>query len=72
MNGMAASWTGSASWWIALWLLTQFIIIGGWDIWCYATGNPMATVSEVIRGWATEYPALPFFFGALMGHLFWH
>lgn len=56
---------------LALCLLTMFLVVGVWDIWVQATGQPAATVSNVLGTWSQQYPMLPLAMGVLIGHLLW-
>lgn len=55
--------------------LTKILLIVGvlayiaYDI--FAVLTPGATISEVIRAWAYDHPALPFAVGFVCGHWFW-
>jgi hypothetical protein len=55
---------------IAISLLVAAFAVGVWDIWVAFSGHQNQTVSSVLRGWAKEFPFLPFFLGYLAGHIF--
>lgn len=49
--------------------ITVLIII---DIFLATDGRKDNTISEVIALWGSRAPVLPYGFGFLMGHFFWH
>jgi hypothetical protein len=56
---------------IAFGFLVIMAIIGAYDIFAIFALPPGNTVSYVLQSWATEFPALAFAVGFLIGHLFW-
>jgi H+/Cl- antiporter ClcA len=47
------------------------ILVTAWDLWVQWRGDSTHTVSSIIRGWAVQWPLLPFATGVIVGHLFW-
>jgi len=47
-------------------------VIALYDFWAYFQGGQEATISWIIiERWSTQYPAITFLVGFVMGHLFW-
>ena len=47
------------------------LAILGYDVFAYMNGGQQSTVSNVVIEWSHQYPAMTFFIGFVMGHLFW-
>lgn len=45
------------------------ILLLVYEIWAIVNRKPGDTITEVIRA---QRPIIPFTFGVVMGHLFWH
>jgi hypothetical protein len=56
---------------LALCLLVMFLLVGVWDIYVQAKGEPENTVSNLLGVWSQNYPMLPMVMGILVGHLLW-
>ena len=54
-------------------LVLVAILAGGtaYDLAAYSNGGSEATISRIILNLSMEWPAIPFVFGMLCGHLFW-
>lgn len=57
--------------WTIFVIILSTVLIIGWDIFAYAKGGGVATISSVLLDTSKEYPVLPLAFGVLCGHLFW-
>jgi len=56
---------------LAVSVLALFVVIGIWDIVAYIRQDQGATVSNILAGWAREFPIFAVAIGAIVGHLFW-
>ena len=52
-------------------IVFSVLLLIAYDIFALAKGGVDSTISKRIIIWSHEYPAIPFLFGALMGHFFW-
>lgn len=53
-------------------LLTLTVVLASWDIYLAISPPKGDTISEVIRSVGRKYLIIPFAFGVLIGHWFWH
>lgn len=65
------SWRCTMRIWLAVGLLVSALIVGVWDIYATARGEPGNTVSATLYDWAVQFPVLPFALGVITGHLLW-
>lgn len=61
---------GTAGFWIALWLVTNLLFVGIYDIAVRYDFVHGESVSYFLREWSKELPLLPVLIGILIGHLF--
>jgi hypothetical protein len=54
----------------AMVLLLIFVLIGVWDIAVSYFHAEDYTVSNIMRVWSKQYPAIPLAIGYLLGHIF--
>lgn len=65
------SWRCMMRVWLAVAFLLAGLIVGIWDVFVTARGEPGNTVSSTLYEWSIAYPILPFVLGVITGHLFW-
>jgi hypothetical protein len=53
-------------------IIGAIVIILGYDVVAAIYGGTGSTISEVITSWSYGTPLLPFAFGVVCGHWFWH
>lgn len=61
--------TGPAMWGSVL-LLAFLVAVGVFDFVALTSAGKLKTISEVIQGWSSQYPLVPFAAGLVFGHLF--
>jgi hypothetical protein len=55
----------------SLFIISITVVIAVYDVIAWQTWGIDSTISAVFYTWSKHYPIIPFFFGVLMGHLFW-
>ena len=51
-------------------IVVSAVLLGLYDIYTFYFNGSETTISWVLYSYSTQYPAIPFGFGFLMGHIF--